>query len=122
MSDIIEQLDAIGAASDEALERFMEDRHLYLKYVRSYPDDASFNALVAAVEAQDYAAAQKSVHALKGLAGNLGFTSLADAAIDMLAELRDDNLDDALAAYEDVVREQRRYCDVIETWRSSTTA
>ncbi|MDD3217706.1 MAG: Hpt domain-containing protein [Lachnospiraceae bacterium] len=118
MSDIMKILDDIGAETEDALERFMNDEEMYLKYVRSFPEEHSMPDLVAAVERKDYDAAEKSVHALKGIVNNLGFLPLADAAIDMLEELRDENIEDALEAYEDVKTEYRKFTDAINTWKA----
>ena len=119
MADILKELDRIGAETEDALERFMDDKEMYLKYVRAFPDEPTMAALTKAVEAKDYDAAEKSVHALKGIVNNLGFLPLADATVDMLAELRAGNTEDALDAYEDVEKEYKRFCGVIEAWRKN---
>lgn len=118
MINILDALDDIGADTEDALDRFMDDEEMYLKYVRDFPEEHSMEALVKAVEEKDYGQAEKSVHALKGIVNNLGFQPLADATIDMLAELRDDNIEDALDAYEDVKKEYQKFCGVIKSWRS----
>lgn len=117
MSDIFTELDQVGAETADALERFMNDEEMYLKYVRNFPEEPTMAKLVKAVEDQDYDAAEKAVHALKGIVNNLGFIRLADAAIDMLEELRDGNIEDALDAYEDVKKQYDIYTKVIIDWR-----
>ena len=113
MADITEELDKIGAETADALERFMDDREMYLKYVTSFPDEGTMQKLVAAVEAKDYIQAEKSVHALKGIVINLGFLPLADVAMDMLEELRDGSIDEALKSYENVKKQYKIFCDTI---------
>lgn len=117
MSDIFEILDKLGAETDDAVERFMDDEEMYLKYVRDFPEEGSMKKLIDAVAAKDYDAAEKAVHALKGIVNNLGFIPLADASIDMLEELRDDNAAAALEAFEDVKKEYDRFCAAIKAWR-----
>ena len=118
MNEIFKKLDGIGAETGDALERFMDDEEMYLKYVRSFPDEPTMKALVKAVEEKDYTAAEKAVHALKGIVNNLGFLPLADASVDMLEELRDGNIEDALEAYEDVTEQYGIFSEVIKEWRS----
>ncbi|SHJ92238.1 Hpt domain-containing protein [Hespellia stercorisuis] len=119
MNEIMIQLDKLGAESADALARFMDDEEMYTKYIREFPDEPTMTRLTAAVENADYEEAEKAVHALKGIVNNLGFLPLADAAIDMLEELRDDNIEDALDAYKDVVEEYQKFTDVIREWRSA---
>lgn len=69
--------------------------------------------LTKAVEAKDYQEAEQAAHALKGIVNNLGFLPLADAAVDMLKELRDGNIDKALEAHQDIQRQYLRFTDAI---------
>lgn len=119
MASILEELEDLGAETEDTLERFMGDEDMYLKYVRNFPDEPSMGRLEKAMEAKDYAAAEKAVHAMKGVVNNLGFLPLADATVDMLSELRDGNIEAATEAYGDVQDEYRRFCDVIEEWKNS---
>ncbi|MDY4611342.1 MAG: hypothetical protein SPD11_12095 [Sphaerochaetaceae bacterium] len=116
MNDILRELDGIGAETGDALDRFLDDREMYLKYVRNFPDEPTMPALVAAVARCDYSAAEKAVHALKGIVNNLGFLPLADASVEMLLALREGQVDEALDAFEDVKKQYRRFCDVIHAW------
>ena len=117
MNEILTRLDEIGAETEESLERFMNDEEMYLKYVCSFPEEESMGELVSAVEKGDYLQAERSVHALKGIVNNLGFIPLADAAVDMLEELRDNHLPEALEAYQEVQKEYDNFCRVIKKWR-----
>lgn len=117
-NDILQKLDKLGAETEDALERFLNDEEMYLKYIREFPDEKSMPRLVQAVADGDYEAAEKAVHALKGIVNNLGFLPLADAAVDMLEELRDDNIEDALDAFEDVQKQYDRFCAAINEWRA----
>ena len=117
MSEILQELDRIGAETTDALDRFLNDEEMYLKYVHDFPEERSMMNLISAVEEKDYVQAEKSVHALKGIVNNLGFIPLADAAIDMLEELRDNNIEEALNEYDDVKRQYDIFCKVIKAWR-----
>ena len=117
--NIRKMLDRLGAETEDTVERFMDDEEMYLGYVRNFPQEGSMAALRKAVEEKDYEQAEKSVHALKGIANNLGFLPLADAAADMLEELRDGNLEEALDAYEDLEKEYERFTKVINEWKNA---
>lgn len=114
MEKLLGELNAIGAETEDAIERFSNDKEMYLKCVCDFPDEPSMKDLIKAIKGKDYVQAEKSVHALKGIVSNLGFIPLADAAIDMLAELRDSNIEEALEAYEDVKKEYDKFCTVIK--------
>lgn len=117
MNEIFAKLDAIGAECESSLERFMDDEEMYLKYIREFPEEPTMARLVKAVEAEDYSEAEKAVHALKGIVNNLGFLPFADATVDMLEELRADNIEDALDAFGDIQKEYKRFTDIIIAWR-----
>ncbi len=117
--NIFTMLDRIGARTKDTLERFMNDEELLQKYIRSFPEEPTMGKLRAAVAQRDFAAAEKAVHALKGIAKNLDFIPLADAAVDMLTELRDGNTDEALEDFDDVEREYNNFCTVIKKWRAN---
>ncbi|MDD3336837.1 MAG: Hpt domain-containing protein [Eubacteriales bacterium] len=117
MQDIKSSLGKIGVNTKKAIERFMGDEEMYLQYVHHFPDDPTMNSLVDAVDKKDYEAAEKAVHALKGIVSSLDFIPLADATVDMLEELRDGNVETALKEYENVKKQYKIACDVINTWR-----
>lgn len=113
MEELLSRLEAIGAETEDTLERFMNDEEMYLGYVKGFPEEPTMKKLEQAVGDQDYETAEKEVHALKGIAINLGFVPMADSAIDMLEELRADNIPDALEAYEELEKQYKKYVEVI---------
>ncbi|MDD3411600.1 MAG: Hpt domain-containing protein [Eubacteriales bacterium] len=117
MNTLFPILDKLGAETTDALERFMDDEEMYLKYVRAFPEEPTMARLTAAVAAKDYDEAEKAVHALKGIVNNLGFLPLADAAVDMLESFRDGDVDDALEAWEDVQKQYALFSDAIRANR-----
>lgn len=112
-NDILAKLNRLGAETDDALGRFMDDKEMYLKYVCGFPTEPTMGRLVAAVEATDYASAEKAVHALKGIVNNLGFLPLADAAVDMLQLLREGDTEEALEAYGELRTQYRIFTEAI---------
>ena len=58
------------------------------KFVKMYPQDTSLAELRQAVDARDWDGAFRAAHTLKGVALNLGFSYLADAAGALTEHLR----------------------------------
>lgn len=88
-----------------ALQRFCGNEELYLSYVNTFPEEPTMGALKDAVEAQNWEDAFTAAHALKGLAGNLGFVPLYHATGEMVVLLRSGNVDEMSTCYE-----QARQC------------
>ena len=82
---------------DEALERFMQNEALLMRFLGRLPADPTFGQLCAAMEAGDAQAAFTAAHTLKGLAGNLSLHRLHQAVSRQVELLRSG---DAAAAAE----------------------
>ena len=76
--NVITALGNYGCDTQTALERFLGKEELYLKFIRKFLDDKSFNDLKSFISESDYENALKSVHSLKGVSGNLGTSSSLD--------------------------------------------
>ena len=96
---VINALDGYGCDTQTALERFLGKEELYMKFIRKFLDDKSFDNLKGFIGVSDYENALKSVHTLKGVSGNLGFTALYDVASDMVTKFRAQQDRDAVAEY-----------------------
>lgn len=118
MENIFQELEKIGLNKKDGLFHFMDEESEYLRYITQFPEEGSMARLEKAVDLQDYEEAEKAVHALKGIVTSLEFVPLADACVDMLAELREGNIPDALDAFADIKKEYKRFCDVIRRCRS----
>ena len=114
MSNILEVIQGYNVEVEAALERFLNDKEMYLKYVTEFPEEPTMDRLNKAVAAEDYDEAEKAVHALKGILNNLGFITVADEAVDMLEELRDGEIETALEAYEGLTKEYDKITAVIK--------
>lgn len=86
------------------------------KFTLKFLDDDSFKKLEKAMERKDAREAFRAVHTLKGVAGNMAFTKLFEAAAALTEELREKE-DISGIAYElfDAVKD--RYAEVTETIR-----
>ncbi len=85
---IKQRLEQAGAEYDKGLERFMGNTELYHKFLRKFLADGSYVEFEQALVARDMAAAEKSVHTLKGTAGNLSLMALFQAADDAVQAIR----------------------------------
>ena len=70
------------------ISRFAGNEGLFLKFLRRFPTDATYEALCKAMSAQDLSAASDACHTLKGVAGNLGLAPLYEACITMMTACR----------------------------------
>ena len=77
-----------GIDCAEAIERFGGNESLYERLAKKFIDDPHFAALDKALEAGDSDLAFREAHALKGVAGNLSFTALYEAACRLSDALR----------------------------------
>ncbi len=77
-----------GNLEDVRMRLLSDDR--IARFVGIFTQDPTYSELTAALETGDMAAAFRAAHTMKGLASNLGFTRLLDAADDLTEALRPD--------------------------------
>ncbi|HIQ71308.1 MAG TPA: Hpt domain-containing protein [Candidatus Onthenecus intestinigallinarum] len=88
----------VGVDIDGGLERFMDNEALFLKCLRRFPTDTSFQQLEEALSAGDLQAAFVAAHTLKGVSGNLSLDAVFQASLPVVEALRCDNREEAEAA------------------------
>ncbi|MBR3016951.1 MAG: Hpt domain-containing protein [Clostridia bacterium] len=71
-----EALNAYGANTIEGMKRCLNDEPFYLDMVGMTLKDKNFDALKAAMDAEDTRAAFAAAHSLKGTIGNVGLTPI----------------------------------------------
>lgn len=106
--ELMEALRPVVADGEQTLRRFMGNRALYQKFVHKFPQDENMSLLEEAVAAGDWAGAERFAHTLKGVAANLGFSELAQAASDVVAALRRGEEGAALSPLLEGVRDRHR--------------
>lgn len=77
------------------LERFSGRAEIYIKYLKKFPDDTYYPALLEALEKKDIQEAFTNAHSIKGTAGNLSLVRFYEAVSALVEALRDENLDKA---------------------------
>ncbi len=83
-----EALKSVGVNFENGLERFMGNEGLYEQFLLKFLKDPSYQSFTDSIEAGDMLAAEKSVHTLKGTAGNLSLEPLYYAADAMVKGIR----------------------------------
>lgn len=83
-----EELEAAGIRVNETLERFMGNEQLMEKFIRRFSEDQTMDKLGEHIAAGNWEEAFKSVHTLKGVAGNLGMMELYQCASVLTEKLR----------------------------------
>lgn len=102
-----------GIDVEATISRFAGNEALFLKYLRRFPADGTFEALGKAMSEQELSAASDACHTLKGVAGNLGLAPLFDACITMMVACRAGDWQCMAANFDDVQRRYRQMVDMI---------
>lgn len=90
------QMEENGAEVEEVLKRFLGNEALYMKFVVKFPEDENYKGTIRGIEEQDYEAAFKNAHSLKGVTANLGLEPIRAAAsciTDLLREKQPQEVD-----------------------------
>lgn len=98
---------------DGALDRFCGDEALYAECLQDFLDDTTMAELDDALAAQAWDDAFTAAHAIKGLAGNMGFIPLFHASAEMVTLIRSGRVRDIGASYLEVRRCYVRLIKVI---------
>lgn len=92
----------VGLDTDAMIEKFMDSEAMFRKYFGKFftAADEVVERLSAAVENGDLEQTERSAHALKGLAGNIGLNGVYDPAKKIVNDLRAGNDADYRRDYE----------------------
>lgn len=110
--------DAFGGNYDDAVERLMSE-DLIRKYLGLFLEDDSFDLLTKGLDEGDDQKAFMAVHTLKGLALNLGMTTLARSASDLTEALRGGRKPEADHLYAPCKADYERTVGAIQTMLSA---
>ncbi len=111
---LIEELKELGANTDEALNRFMNNQALYERMLRKLPASVKELNVMKALEEGDTETAFTAAHTIKGVTGNLSLTPLYRAYSDIVAYLRGGEPESAKAVLERILPLQRKMIQCIE--------
>ena len=97
MQDLMkEKLMGAGIDVPVALERFMGNEALLERFLKKFLKDASYEKLVAAIDAHQGEEALSAAHTLKGVSGNLAMTELFGLMTQQVAAFRANDWDKAV--------------------------
>lgn len=92
-SNVSKLLEENGFDVAGTMKRFLNNDALYMKCLRKFLDDTSFEKLKAAYEEGNCEEAFKAAHTMKGFVSNLGINRLYEAINPMVEKLRVGNMD-----------------------------
>ncbi len=104
----------IGSDYQTVLERFSGHDEMLAKFVKSFLRDDTFQNLSEAARVHDYLEIENRAHALKGVAGNLGFERLHAACGELVSCVRFGCLDKVPENFHKVEKEYENVCDTIQ--------
>jgi len=91
-----EKLKAYGVDYENAVKRFAGNEALYEKFLKKLTEDDHLAIGEQAMKEERYEDVFRAVHALKGVAGTLGMTELFQAASEVVASIRKNEINPLL--------------------------
>lgn len=102
---------------DGALKRLAGDDQLYVRLLRAFVEDKTMSVMEAAIEAKEWDDVFTAAHALKGLAGNMGFVPLFHSIGELVLHIRsgriaevDEKQKVVKLYYDDLIAAINQYC------------
>lgn len=103
-----------GINVDNALERFMGNEAMLIKYLGKFMADKSYTALTAAMQADDKESAAMAAHTLKSTSGTIGCDAMRDLVIAQEAAIKAGDWEKAKSMVPQVNAEYERVCAIIK--------
>lgn len=113
--DLITELKELGADTNEALARFMNNSDLYVRMLGKFPAAVKDANVPAHFAEKDYEAAVSTAHTLKGVTGNLSLTPLFKAYTEIVALLRAGDNSTAEILLNEILPVQEKFIACIES-------
>lgn len=100
------RLEENGTDVETVLKRFLGNEAMYIKFIKKFLDDKSYESVVDSIEKRDFEEVFKSAHSLKGVTANLGIESVRSVAAQITDSVRNKQPEEIDAAQLDVYRQQ----------------
>lgn len=113
---LIEEIDELGAATEDALSRFMDKAELYERMLKKFPKVIEDAPVLPYLESEDFDMALSNAHTLKGVAGNLSLTQLYENYSEMMLLLRGGDTRRAKELLLETMDIQQKYVDCINKY------
>ncbi len=104
-----------GIDVDNAMERFMDNDALFIKFLVKFPDDPNMALLRQGLDERDKDMAFRAAHTLKGVCGNLSLAVLAKSVSESTEFLRAGDIDSAVAKMQEIEKDYAKAVDVIKS-------
>ena len=88
MQKVCEDLQAAGVDLERVMGRFMGNEELYIKYLKRFMDDESFQNMQSMFQQGNLEETFKAAHTLKGLIANLGLDGIMHSVSPITEKLR----------------------------------
>ena len=88
MEEVFKKLEEWGCDVEGALERFFDDKDLYMTCLEMVITDSNFDKLGVALEEKNVLEAFDCAHTLKGVFANLGLTPMFSIVVTIVEPLR----------------------------------
>ena len=108
-----ERLKSYGIDYENAVKRFAGNEALYEKFLKKFGEDDHLQSGEQALKEQRYEDAMEAVHALKGVAGTLGMTTLFLASSKVVASIRKNETSHLNEQMEQVRIEFEKACEAV---------
>ena len=117
-SEIREKLEGVGRDVNDLMERLMGNMTLISRFFKRFPDDASYERMVAGIEKGDVEEAFRGAHSLKGVCANLSMKRFLTVLNPLVDKLREGQLDGVPVMLSSVDEEYRKVVTMIQdiTW------
>jgi len=102
-----------GADVETALDRFMGNEELYIKFILKFLENAEMEKLIEALGKTDYEDAITQAHTLKGVTGNLGIVPLFDGFAKIVNDMRAGEFGGVGECFENIKIKYDEVCKII---------
>jgi HPt (histidine-containing phosphotransfer) domain-containing protein len=111
---VIQGLEDWGCDIEGSMPRFLDNRDLYYRLVKTIPDQKEFLDLGKDLEAKNITAAFDDAHALKGVLANMGLTPLYEETCQIVEPLRAGKLEGTEAHYEKLMELLTQFVSILK--------
>lgn len=114
---LIECYEKLHGNYDEAKKRLMTEK-IITKFILKFPADPTMDQLTKAIESGNSEEAFRAAHTLKGVASNLAFTALHEAASELTEDLRKADGQTSQELVEKVEESYKNVIDALAEYKS----
>lgn len=115
MAELLGRLQDWGCNISEGMNRFLQDKELYEKCLRSFVSDESFGKLKENLEKREYKGAFDDAHTLKGVSANLSLTPMYESICRVVEDLRSGPTENLEADYQAFEKTHEKYLSIMES-------